>query len=206
MFWIAIGLMAGLFAIYMWRSWFYLSRSTTGPVIEGRNAEALLLVDMQAPLWGAKDPSTLCDSVIKAIAREAALAQSRSSPVIALRHDWWGFGPKLIARFLYPDTLVPNTKALAAPFADLPDHLVVKHAPDGFETGELDIVLRVLNVGRLRIAGQDRLGSVTRTAQAALNRGFDVVLVKDAIIPRDAAQFEEVLVALKGQGARVSRG
>lgn len=75
-------------------------------------------------------------------------------------------------------------------------------AEDGFDTGELDHLLDVPRVGRLRIMGQDGAHSVVRTAQAALDRGIEVDLVGDGIAVSDAERYDGAVEALVMQGAR----
>ena len=83
--------------------------------------------------------------------------------------------------------------------------MIIKRVEDGFETGELDILLEILRVGRLRLMGRDGCAGLARTAQAALNRGYEVELVRDGIATADSAAFESVIEALRSQGARIVR-
>jgi len=199
-------LIAGTLAIWLWLSARYIQRPTQGVRIEPRPGTALLIVDLQEVFWNDAHYDTATRARVEAaLAREAALAQDRGDPVIALRQEWSTPGTRLLARLLMKGEALrgsPGT-ALAAPFQGLADHVVVKRVQDGFETGELDVVLRVLGIGRLKIAGLDGVHCVAKTAQGALNRGYDVDLIRDAIATRDPAVFETVEEALSGQGVRL---
>lgn len=203
----AAALAAGSLAIWLWLSARYIRRPTLGVRIEPRPGMALLLVDLQEVFWNdAHYDAATRARVEAAVAREAALAQDRGYPVIALRQEWSTPGTRLLARLTMKGEALrgsPGT-ALAAPFRGLADHVVIKRVQDGFETGELDVVLRVLGIGRLKIAGLDGVHCVAKTAQGALNRGYEVELVRDAIATREPAVFETVEEALAGQGVRLA--
>ena len=90
--------------------------------------------------------------------------------------------------------------ALATPFAALPDHQVVKRVQDGFETGELDALLARLDTGKLTIAGLDGAYCVTRTAEAAMNRGYQVTLLDAAILTSDPKLYRKTTDRLENRG------
>ena len=199
-------ILLGAVALWLWASYRYMVRPTQGQPIEPRPCAALLLVDLQQVYWCDEQYDAQTRARVEAaVAREAALAQHRNQPVIALRQQWGGLGPRLIAMLFMKGLGVkgaPGTE-LAEPFAGLADQVVTKRVQDGFETGELDVVLRVLRVGQLRIVGLDGAGSVARTAQAALNRGYDVTLVSDGIATARDNTFDTIRESLTSQGARV---
>ena len=206
MIWTAIPIGMGVIALWAWVASRHMVRATQGRPVPERPGTALVLVELQEAVWQAPhhDDATRA-RVEAAVAREAALARHRDRPVIALRQEWGGLAPRLIARLTRPGAPLRGGAgvALAAPFCGLADHVIVKRVEDGFETGELDAVLGVLGVGRLRILGRDGCAGVARTAQAALNRGYRVELIRDGIAASDPAAFTAVLEALESQGARV---
>lgn len=209
MFWALALLMLFGIAIWLWSSARYMVRASDGTTIEARPGRALLLVDLQEACWAdASYASAVRAQVEAAVAREVALAKRDDVPVIALRQEWSGVGTRLVAHLTKRSELVkgaPGT-GLAAPFVEAADHVVVKRVEDGFETGELDALLDVLAVGHLRIMGRDGAHAVAKTAQAALNRGYDVTLVADGIATAQADGFQHVAEALCSQGAQVTRG
>ncbi|WP_338550352.1 cysteine hydrolase family protein [Roseovarius phycicola] len=209
MFWsVSLFLLLGL-AIWLWASARYMVRASDGVVIDRRPGHALLLVDFQAACWDdAYYEAPMRSRVETAVVREVALAQRDDIPVIALRHEWSGIGTRLVAHLQHQAGLIkgkPGTE-LATPFANLADHTVLKRVEDGFETGELDALLQVLDVGHLLIMGRDGAHAVARTTQAALNRGYDVTLVADGIATAQPGGFQDVADALMSQGAEIRHG
>lgn len=196
MIWAALVLIAGLAGIWWWVTARRMTQVSDGPIVAPRPNCALLLVDLQAASWSASryDEATRT-GVEAAVAREVAVAQDRNTPVIALKQKV----SAPVARLIAPRAA---SGPLAAPFQGMADHVATRWAEDGFETGELDNLLDVLGVGRLRIMGQDGAHSLARTAQAALDRGIEVELVLDGIAASDSERFEGAIEALLAQGAR----
>lgn len=196
MIWTALCLVAGLIGIWWWTASRRMLRQSHGPKVAPRPGRALLLVDLQEGIWGARryDDATRA-RVEAAVNREVAVARDRDIPVIALKQQVTA----PVARLIAPRAA---SGPLAAPFQGMADHVVTRWAEDGFDTGELDNLLDVLRVGRLRIMGQDGAHSVVRTAQAALDRGIEVDLVGDGIAVSDAERYDGAVEALVMQGAR----
>ncbi|SLN65169.1 nicotinamidase/pyrazinamidase [Roseovarius litorisediminis] len=184
----------------------YIRRPTQGPAIAPRPGSALLLVDLQGVFWNdAHYDAQTRARVEAAVLREVALARQKDQPVIVLRHEWSTLSTRLLARLTMNGEAIRGTAGtgLAPPFSEVADQLVIKRVQDGFETGELDVVLRVLRIGTLKIAGLDGEHCVAKTAQAALNRGYDVALIRDGIASIHPDRFAAATEALSGQGARL---
>lgn len=193
-------------ALWIWSRMRALIRPSQGARIEPRPGTAILLVNLQETFWNdARYTADQRARVEAAILREVTLAQHNDQPVIALRQEYSDLGFRLVARLLHGGRAIRGGPGLglAAPFVGMADHMVVKQVQDGFESGELDTVLRVLRVGRLRILGLDGEHDVAKTAQGALNRGYEVELVHDGIATARDGVFASVTQALGGQGARV---
>ena len=206
--WVAAFILCcGILVIWMWRVARHVVWITPGEEIEPRPGQALLLIDMQKACWKETcyDAQTRA-RVEAAILREVTLAQHKNHPVIVLRLQWTSVGHRLWARLTAQNSLSLGRQGVAAPhaFRKMADHIVSRQALDGFENGELDTILRVLCVGNLRIVGRDGTGAIARTVQAALNRGFSLILVRDAIASKNSAEFEDVAAALNAQGARLN--
>jgi len=196
MIWAALLLGAGLTGLLWWVTARRMTQVSDGPIVAPRPGCALLLVDLQAASWSAsRYGEAIRTGVEAAVARDVSVAQDRNTPVIALKQEV----STPIARLIAPRAA---SGPLAAPFQGMADHVVTRWAEDGFETGELDNLLDVLGVGRLRIMGQDGAHSLARTAQAALDRGLEVELVLDGIVATDRERFEGAIEALVAQGAR----
>lgn len=206
MIWAALAILAGLVGLWLWVTARYMVRATDGPRIPPRPGTALVLIETQQAFWtDAHHDAATRLRVEAAIAREVELARRHDHPVIALRQEWRGLTSRLIARKTRPGAPLRGGAGtgLAAPFKGMADHVIVKRVEDGFETGALDQLLEVLQVGELRLVGRDGTDAVARTAQAGLNRGYTITLVRDAIATKDAAAFKAVQEALTSQGARI---
>ena len=97
-----------------------------------------------------------------------------------------------------------------SPSLDLPDSTVIiskgvqRQGPgySGFDGTDLDQMLRAANVRRLFIAGLATDYCVGATAEDALAKGFEVVLVTDAVRGVDPAHAEARIEKLCSQGAQ----
>lgn len=181
----------------------HITGATRGARIPERAGGALLLIDLQKAFWtGTTYPAEDLTAAETAIRSAVEAARARGWPVIALRQEWSTPGSRLVSRLTMGGTALaggPDT-ALAPPFAAMPDHVLVKRVQDGFETGALDGLLQELDIGRLEIAGLDGAYCVARTAQAALNRGYQVTLIENAILTADSALFEKTIAPLSARG------
>ncbi len=207
MIWAALAILTGLSGLWLWVTARYMVRATDGPRIPPRPGTALVLIETQQAFWTDTHHDAATRARVEAaIAREVELARHKDQPVIALRQEWRGLAPRLIARKTRPGAPLrggPDTE-LADPFKGMADHVIVKRVDDGFETGALDQLFEVLHVGRLKLVGRDGMEAVARTAQAGLNRGYDITLIRDGIATKDAQAFKAVQEALTSQGAQIS--
>lgn len=206
MIWIAAALLVGGLLAWAWIVARRMVRASQGLPVPPRAGVALVLVELQDCLWtDAQHDAATRARLEAAVAREVALARHCDQPVIALRQEWHGPMARLIARLTRPGAPMRGGAGveLAQPFRGMADHVIVKPVEDGFETGALDALLDVLRVGRLRIMGRDGCAGLARTAQGALNRGYEVELVRDGIASSDSAALDAVLEALSSQGARI---
>lgn len=211
MTWISlIIILSALLGLWILTASQYMVRASQGlQVDQSASGRALVLVELQQVFWtDARHDRAIRARVEAAVAREVALAQSNSEPVIALRQEWAGVAPQFIAMFTHDARTLhgePGSE-LAAPFKAVADHVIVKRFQDGFETGELDLLLDVLGIGEVRLMGRDGAQALAKTAQAALNRGYGVTLIADGIATQGGADaFGPVAEALMSQGAHVDQ-
>jgi nicotinamidase-related amidase len=130
------------------------------------NKAALLVVDAQtgvlASVWER-------DHIVGAIAHVVSRARGASVPVVWVQHsdddlergsEAWEWAPELDPR---------------------PDEIAVhKTFNSAFEQTDLDAVLERLGVSHIVLAGAATNWCIRATAYAALDRGYDLTLVKDA--------------------------
>ena len=158
---------------------------STGAPIGARTGTALLLIDLQDVFWEDGPYGEAATSAAEqAIRSEIAAARERGDPVIAVRQEWSIPSTRILARLTMKGQAVEGTPGtqMAKPFAGLADHEVVKRVQDAFETGALDDLLAILDVGRLRLVGLDFNHCVQKTALAARNRGYEVTIVRPATL------------------------
>lgn len=174
-----------------------------GKPIGQREKEALVLIDLQSVFWDHGPYSDAEKQSAKdAIMREVDTAKAQGHPVIAVRQEWSIPSTKAVAWLTMKGQAIEGSAGteLAEPFAGLADRVLVKRVQDAFETGELDSLLAQLGVGKLRVAGLDLNYCVLKTALAARNRGFEVVVVRNAALSVRPSEQTEGRLAASGVG------
>lgn len=167
---------------------------SVGEKIPDRAGSALLLIDLQSVFWDRGPyPKSARDAAEAAILAEAEAARAKGDPIIAVRQEWSIPSTKVVAKLAMKGQALEGSEGteIAEAFRSLPDHVLVKRVQDAFETGELDTLLKRLDIGKLRIVGLDTNYCVLKTALAASNRGYDVAVVKAASLaaaPTDSAE------------------
>ena len=172
-----------------------------GKLIGQREKEALLLIDLQSVFWDHGPYSDDAKQSAKdAIIREIDAAKAQGHHVVAVRQEWSIPSTKAVARLTMKGQAIEGSAGteLAKPFAGLADQVLVKRVQDAFETGVLDALLGKLGVGKLRIAGLDLNYCVLKTALAARNRGYEVIVLKGGTL--SAAPTERTEQQLAAQG------
>ncbi|MEL7177955.1 MAG: isochorismatase family protein [Pseudomonadota bacterium] len=119
--------------------------------------------------------------------RRSKRAKAKGQPVLALRQERSIPSKKLLARLLmkWQGIAGADRLSLAASFAGLSDHILLKRVQDGVETGAFCTLLTTLEVGHLRIAGLDCNDCVAKTTFAARLRGYDVARPTKAVLSTD---------------------
>lgn len=85
-----------------------------------------------------------------------------------------------------------------------PSEVVVKRKGDSFMGTGLDQILEAHQVGKLVLVGLDAAGCVRSTALAALNRGYKISLVEDAVIAGKLEEKAEALEELRELGVEIA--
>lgn len=174
---------------------------SAGETIPARQRSAILLVDLQSVFWDHGPFSdTAKEAAAAIILEEVEAAKAKGHPVIAVRQEWSIPSTKVLAKLTMKGQAIEGSDGieLAERFATLPDHVLVKRVQDAFETGELDMLLARLNVGKLRVVGLDLNYCVCKTALAAVKRGYDVTVVKNGTLAAAPTQASEKQMANAG--------
>lgn len=141
---------------------------------------ALLLIDIQRDYFpGGAHPLVGPDAAADAAAEVLARFRQRGEPVVHVQHVW--DAPD--AQYLRPDTPGVEHDSRVAPAAQEP--VVVKAQPNAFIGTELERRLREQHIDRLVLAGMMTSMCVDATARAAVDLGFEVVVVGDACAAPD---------------------
>ena len=135
--------------------------------LTGREGRALVVIDVQnhvvAQAWER-------DAVVGAIAASVEAARAADVPVVWIQHNEDGGLTLGSPEWQIVPELVP---AAGEPRID-------KRYRSSFEDTELDEVLAGLGAGELVLCGAESNHCVRHTWHAALERGYDVLLVSDA--------------------------
>ncbi|HWU20943.1 MAG TPA: cysteine hydrolase family protein [Nocardioides sp.] len=139
--------------------------------LEGRDATALLVVDVQKDVMAT---AINAEPVIANIAQLVERARTAGVPVVWVQHsddglprgsEGWEYVPELVAT------------------ADEP--WIHKTYGDSFEATELEEVLAERTVGHVVVAGAQTDFCIRSTIHGAFTRGYDVTLVSDAHTTED---------------------
>ena len=144
------------------------SRSLRGKAMTtlGRDKSALLVIDVQNQVVeGAYNK----DQVISNINSAVVKARAAGVPVVWVQHsdDWMAIGSDDWQ--IVPELLPANGEAK-----------VGKLYRNSFEATDLESVLERLEVGHVYVCGAQTNNCVRFTSHGALDRGYDVTLLKDA--------------------------
>jgi nicotinamidase-related amidase len=82
-------------------------------------------------------------------------------------------------------------------------HQFKKRKSDAFSSHDMDVFLNEMQINRLIITGLDMAGCAYNTSQAALNRGYEVFVIEEAVISSSDELKQEKLVELSQAGAIV---
>lgn len=82
-------------------------------------------------------------------------------------------------------------------------HVLTKRKNDPFTNPELDRLLMENHVGKLTVVGLDAAHCVTSTVQAALNRGYGISVVDEAVIGETEVQKNEALDEFRKLGVEI---
>ncbi|WP_018232959.1 aldehyde dehydrogenase family protein [Thioalkalivibrio thiocyanodenitrificans] len=167
---------------------------------------ALLLIDLQQDFLGRPDLLPMAEEVIAANARVLALARARRIPVIHVHtvvsedgHDamphWRAWDAPLCRRGSAgagtPEALEPRPG----------ETVITKRFYSGFDNPDLDSTLKALNVHTLLLSGLYTHGCIRATALDAYSRGYETLVVSDAVASPDPIHSEASRQWMEGRCA-----
>ena len=178
-------------------------RPTSGARIDAaRRGKALILVDLQEDYTGplARQSYQEPERLISAANQLIESAHAGGWPVylvrVAMPDDWFH-------ALMTGGTAIAGTKGAESDsrLARTDTVEIVKTKSDAFSNPLLDTQLAAKTVGELFIAGLDAKFCVKKTVGGALNRGFKVNVVREAIATRHSTPLEEHIKDYETAGA-----
>ena len=130
------------------------------------NQPTLVVVDVQVGVMAESWDSA---RAIKNVARAVERARERRVPVLWVQHESEDL-PRDSSSWQLVHELVPRVG----------EKLVHKRFPSSFEETDLEVCLAQLGTTHIVLAGAQTNWCIRATAYAALDRGYDLTLVKDA--------------------------
>lgn len=194
-----VGAAAAALGLAVWRT----VRPTSGAPIEAsRHGKALILVDLQEDYTGPHAPQSYQDPARLIAAANGLIASAHAGgwPVylvrVAMPNDWFH-------ALLTGGTALAGTKGAEFDARLVRDGTVeiVKTNSDSFANPLLDAQLAANQVGELFIAGLDAKFCVKKTILGALNRGYRVNVVREAIATRHSPPLEQHVADYEAAGA-----
>ncbi len=177
---------------------------TSGPRI-GKYAEpkkALLIIDVQEDYTNASNPLFADHETLIAATNRILDASSRLGLLpVYIRQE---VPDNALGRMLSGGRALrghpgARTDARVRQIAGAPDF--PKERSDGFSNPALDEWLRAHQVDELYLVGLDAEYCVNRTARGALNRGYKVHVIRDAVTTRSSTPLSVLLEKIKANGA-----
>lgn len=204
----AIAVLVVLFVLELRRELKLAHKPTAGERIDFslRPNLALLIIDMQEDFTSVGGrygwDEAYLKARIEAIDIMATKAKKAEIPVIAIRHVYRAPLIRLMIRLFGEGRGIPGSRGLGLMTLPVePDFEVLKARSDSFSSPELEGYLAAKQIGTLLLTGLDGAYCVQATANGALNRGYRVEIVEDAVLSRDQAGWSRQVAALKGRGA-----
>ena len=185
-----------------------LSQPTQGEKI-ARYAEprrAVLVIDIQEDFTGttAKPPFPYRDSeqLIAAVNTITEAAAGSGVVVAYVRQELDGIRGRVLSTLFAGGTAIkgnPGT-GIDRRVKVVSGDVFPKPASDAFSNPEFEEFLIGRQVNELYLVGLDAAGCIHATARGALNRGYAVTIVTDAIVLREAEKWEELLQQYRDEG------
>lgn len=182
-----------------------VSRGVPIPQYE-REASALLIIDMQRD---ATEPDgklvmnpTATDRVIAGLNNVERALRKQGTRFIMIRHEW---EENWILQILTKQSFRPGTAGSAVdPRIRLtPDVVITKQTSDSFGEPALDAYLREHKVSHLYLSGTGTNHCIRRTAEAALQRGYKVTVLRELVAEKTDLESAEGLRRIQISGGTI---
>ena len=171
--------------------------------------KALLVIDVQEDFTGttAKPPFPYPESeqLIETVNRITEAAYRENIPIIYIRQEMDGFPGEMLSNLIAGGIAIkgnPGTQ-IDKRVSVISDHIFPKHRSDAFSNPKFEAFLIKNQVNELILIGLDADGCVHATARGALNRGYTVSVVTDAVALMAKDKWEKLLKQYQEEGIRL---
>ncbi len=209
---IGLGIVILAVAALLAGSFLYMTIPTKGEKIgtyEKPN-RALLVIDIQDDFSGPNSKMYTQSDAEAAIARAnevIARAEKSQWPIIYIRHEFSGCMACIAKAFMggrgthtSPGIVMDKRVAVKS------KNEFIKHRGDSFSNPDLDVFLTKNSVNELILVGLDAQQCIYNTAKGALNRGYRVNIVTDAILLSEKEKWNELMEKYKRDGINILAG
>ena len=186
----------------------YMGTPTSGEKIRAydRPARALLVIDIQEDFTGTTArremyPKADIEPAIATVNSVIEKAQKRKWLIVYIRQEFKGV-PAIISKVFLGGVAINGTPGAQVDkrVAIRSDHILTKPIGDSFSNPALGALLVKNRVNELFLTGLDAEHCVHNTAQGALNRGYGVTIVTDAILLGAKEKWNGLLEEYKKEG------
>ncbi|MEZ7891619.1 MAG: isochorismatase family cysteine hydrolase [Candidatus Wallbacteria bacterium] len=173
--------------------------------------KALLVIDVQEDYTGATAKPPLpyknSEKVISKINEIISTAESKKYEIIYIRQEFSGAG-KIISNVFANGTAIkgaPGTE-IDKRVKIVSKNIFPKSVGDAFSNPEFEKYLISNSVDELFLTGLDAEHCVHLTAKGALNRGYKVNVLTDALLLRNEGKWEGLLKLYQEEGLKLISG
>jgi nicotinamidase-related amidase len=199
-------ILSGIYLFVQFKKFSSVTKGTKIANYDNRN-KALLVIDLQKDLT-AKDGKAIInleqtDEVIRHVNTIIKYAKEHDLIVIYIRHE---VQPNFIINFITRGVLAEGSvgSEIDSRVNVVNHNIFVKHIMDSFSNTEFEKFLCNKEVDHVILTGVDAQACVDRTLKGALNRGYKVTVIGDAIATKDDARLREKLHEFKEIGATIT--
>ncbi|HNX92045.1 MAG TPA: cysteine hydrolase [Syntrophomonas sp.] len=168
--------------------------------------KAVFVIDIQEDYTGttAKPPFPYKDSakLIAAVNTITEAAATKNIIIVYIRQELDGFLGRLLSNLFAGGTAIrgnPGTE-IDKRITVISGNIFPKPKSDAFSNPKLGEFLITNQVDELYLVGLDAAGCVHNTARGALNRGYAVTIITDAIVLREEEKWAELLKQYEEEG------
>jgi nicotinamidase-related amidase len=167
--------------------------------------KALLVIDVQPAFMGDRTRYPKQDEVIARINAMQQQAQADSVVIVHIRQEFNGILGTLMSKMFLKGKGREGQPGTEMDSRILPLAAVAfpKHIGDAFSNPDLQKFLNQHEVNELVLTGMDAEFCVHQTAQGALNRGYKVSVVPQALLMGNMGHWDKVMAKYRSEGIQI---